>query len=41
MQNPHKALEALVDPAPLTLGQIALLDYLKLPILDGKIDDVN
>lgn len=41
MQNPRKALEALVDPAPLTLGQIALLDYLKLPILDGKIDDVN
>lgn len=41
MHTPDKALEAMVEPAPLTLGQIALLDLYKCPILDGKIDDVN
>lgn len=41
MHTPDKALEALCAPAPLTLGHVALLDLYKLPILDGKIDDLN
>lgn len=41
MHTPDKALEALAAPAPLTLGQVALLDLYKLPILDGNIDDLN
>ncbi len=41
MHTPATALEALADPAPLTLGQVALLDLYKCPILDGKIDNVN
>ena len=41
MHTPDKALEALAAPAPLTLGQVALLDLYKLPILDGKIDNLN
>ena len=41
MKNPKDALDALVDPSPLTLGQIALLDLYKSPLLEGKIDDLN
>lgn len=41
MHTPATALEAMVAPAPLTLGQVALLDLYNCPILDGKIDDVN
>jgi hypothetical protein len=41
MHTPATALEAMVAPEPLTLGQVALLDLYKLPILEGKIDDVN
>lgn len=41
MHTPDKALEALAAPAPLTLGHVALLDLYKLPILAGKIDDLN
>ena len=41
MHTPDKALEALCAPAPLTLGQVALLDLYKLPILEGNIEDVN
>ena len=41
MHTPDKALEALCAPAPLTLGQVALLDLYKLPILYGKIDDLT
>ena len=41
MHTPDEALEALCTPDPLTLGQVALLDLYKLPILDGKIDDLN
>ena len=41
MHTPDRALEAMVAPAPLTLGQVALLDLYKLPILDGKIDNLN
>ena len=41
MHTPDRALEAMVDPAPLTLGQVVLLELYKLPILDGKIDDLN
>lgn len=41
MHTPAKALEALAAPDPLTLGQVALLDLYKCPILDGVIDNVN
>lgn len=41
MHTPDKALEALCAPDPLTLGQVALLNLYKLPILVGKIDDLN
>jgi len=41
MHTPDKALEAMVAPGPLTLGQVALLDLYKLPILEGKIDDLS
>jgi hypothetical protein len=41
MHTPDKALEALAAPDPLTLGQVALLTLYKLPILEGKIDDLN
>ena len=41
MHTPVPALEALAAPAPLTLGQVALLDLYKCPILDGEIDDLN
>lgn len=41
MHTPAKALEAMVAPAPLTLGQVALLDLYKLPILEGNIDDLS
>ena len=41
MHTPDKALEALAAPDPLTLGQVALLDLYKLPILGGNIDDLN
>lgn len=41
MHTPAEALEALAAPDPLTLGQVALLDLYKCPILDGKIDDLN
>ena len=41
MHTPAAALEALATPAPLTLGQVALLDLYKCPILEGRIDDLN
>ena len=41
MKNPQEALEALADPAPLTMGQIALLDLYKSPLLHGDIDDLS
>ena len=41
MHTPAKALEAMVAPAKLTLGQVALLDLYKCPILEGNIEDVN
>ena len=41
MHTPAPALEALATPAPLTLGQVALLDLYQAPILDGKIGDFN
>ena len=41
MHTPDKALEALAAPDPLTLGQVALLDLYKLPILGGNIDDLH
>lgn len=41
MKNPKEALEALADPAPLTLGQIALLDLYGSPLLHGDIGDLN
>lgn len=41
MHTPAKALEAMAAPAPLTMGQVALLDLYKCPILDLNYDDVN
>lgn len=41
MKNPKEALEALANPAPLTLGQIALLDLYGSPLLHGEIDDLS
>ena len=41
MHTPDKALEAMAAPAPLTMGQVALLDLYKCPILDLKYDDVS
>ena len=33
--NPQAAVDALADPAPLTLGQVALLEKIKSPLLGG------
>lgn len=41
MKNPKEGLAALVDPAPITLGQIALLDLYGSPLLKGEIGDLN
>ena len=41
MHTPAKALEAMAAPAPLTLGQVALLDLYKCPILELKYDNVS
>ena len=41
MHTPGKALEAMAAPAPLTMGQVALLDLYKCPILGLNYDDVN
>lgn len=41
MKNPKEALEALADPSPLTLGQIALLDLYGSPLLHGEIGDLS
>lgn len=41
MHTPAKALQAMAAPAPLTLGQVALLDLYKCPILDGDYSDLN
>ena len=41
MKNPKEGLVALVDPAPITLGQIALLDLYGSPLLKGEIGDLN
>lgn len=34
-ENPQAALDALATPAPLTLGQVALLEKIKSPLLGG------
>ena len=36
--NPQAALDALADPAPLTLGQVALLEKIRSPLLTGAAD---
>lgn len=33
--NPQKVLDAIADPAPLTLGQVALLEKIKSPLLSA------
>ena len=33
--NPRAAVDALADPAPLTLGQVALLEKIRSPLLGG------
>lgn len=37
---PQKAADALATPAPLTLGQFALLRKLSSPLLDGDASDL-
>ena len=39
--NPEKALEALVEPSPLTLGQIALLERIDSPLLRGDVSSIH
>lgn len=41
MHTPVKALQAMAAPAPLTLGQVALLALYNCPILDGDYQDLN
>lgn len=41
MHTPAKALKAFASPSPLTLGQVALLDLYKCPILEGDYQDLN
>ena len=41
MHTPDKALAAMCAPAPITLGQVALLDLYKCPILNGDFSDLN
>ena len=39
--EPKASLDALVDPAPLTIAQIAVLERVKSPVPTGNIDSVN
>lgn len=41
MHTPDKALAAMCAPARITLGQVALLDLYKCPILNGDFSDLN
>ena len=41
MHTPAKALDAMAEPSPLSLGQIALLDLHKCPLLTGDFSDLN
>lgn len=38
--NPKTALEALVEPKPLTLAQVAILEMMDAPILRGGVDSL-
>lgn len=40
MDNPKAALDALLEPSPLTLGQIALLDRIESPLLHGDVASI-
>lgn len=39
--EPKASLDALIDPAPLTIAQIAVLERVNSPIPTGNIDSVN
>lgn len=39
--NPKQALDALINPSPLTLGQFALLERIGSPLLDGQYSSVS
>ncbi len=42
MSNPQKALDALTTPAPVTLGQVALLEKIQSPlVLPGKFNPIE
>lgn len=40
MRDSATALEALIEPHPLTLGQLALLERAEAPILRGDVSDL-
>lgn len=39
VKNPKKALDAICDPAPLTMAKVALLERIKSPLMFGVTDD--
>jgi hypothetical protein len=41
MNEPKAAIEAVLSPAPLTIGKFALLVKHKCPILDGNLEDIE
>lgn len=38
-KNPQAALDAISNPAPLTMAKVALLEKIKSPLLFGKTED--
>ena len=40
MENPVESIDALIAPAPLTLGRIALLERINSPLLRGDVSDM-
>ena len=41
MENPVESIDALIDPSPLTLGQIALLERIDSPLLRGDVGSMS
>lgn len=39
--EPVASLNAILDPKPLTIAQIALLERVNSPVVSGRIDNVN
>lgn len=40
MDNPVESIDALITPAPLSLGRIALLERINSPLLRGEVADM-